>query len=101
MRLHLRVAVRVEQARVIGCADVRDAESVPQDLGAPGRHRCAGRNRCPADAGEDERARQDESRDLQTMTEDPLHGVNPFPCPAGDSLSAMARPSLPGHATGV
>ena len=35
--LHLRVAVGVEQARMIGREDVRDAVAVPQDLGALGR----------------------------------------------------------------
>jgi hypothetical protein len=36
MRLHLCVAVGVEQTGVIGREDVRDAEAVPQDLGAAG-----------------------------------------------------------------
>ena len=39
VRLHLGVAVGVEQARVVGREDVRDAVAIPQDLGVLGRRR--------------------------------------------------------------
>ena len=91
MRFHLRVAVRVEQARVIGRSDVRDPVLVPQNFSPLRRSRRRGARGRAADRG---KAKRDDEPSAQKPAMPSRHNHHDVsPSSAISSHNGVGRPS--------